>query len=346
MKVGIIGLESSGKRSLFSLLTGIKKEEYGQSKERIGVIDVPDDRIDYLVQYYKSKKTVYSKIEFCLMPSLKKGSDENSKTLLEAKESDMFAIVLRQFADENVFHPSGTVDLIRDYNAIKDELIFADLYLVQTRLDRIEKQLKTKKTEQIIAEQNLLLTLKEQLEKGNFLNKITISENDLKQIKSLCFLTLKPVFAVVNCDEARLGAGFDFPDGARSINVSTKIEDEIQQLDEKSKSEFLGTLGLKEAPLDRMIRFAYEYGDMISFLTAGEKESHSWTIKNGSNALKAAGAIHSDIEKGFIRAEVVNFEDFKKAGSESEAKKQGLYRLEGKEYIVKDGDMIEFRFNV
>ncbi|MHB9155451.1 MAG: DUF933 domain-containing protein [Endomicrobiales bacterium] len=346
MNVGIIGLEYAGKKSLFSLLTGIKGEGYARGKEEIGVIDVPDERIDHLARYYKTEKKVYSKIEFHLIPSLKKEAEEKSKALIEAREVDMFAIVLRQFSDESVFHPLGTVDVLRDYAAVKDELIFADLYLVETRLERLEKQLKSKKTDLQVKERDLMLKLRDWLEKSVFLNAVPLDADSARLIRSLPFLTLKPIFVVVNVDEDKLGAGFSFPDGVKSINIAIKIESEIQQLDENGRKEFLETLGLKETSLNRLIQFAYRYGDLISFITAGVQESHSWTIKNGATAHKAAGVIHSDIEKGFIRAEIISYDDFVKAGSEAEAKKLGLYRLEGKEYIVKDGDIIEFRFNI
>ncbi|OGS20636.1 MAG: hypothetical protein A3J83_05630 [Elusimicrobia bacterium RIFOXYA2_FULL_40_6] len=349
MKVGIIGLEYAGKKSLFSLLTGIKRDGYQQGKEEIGVVNVPDERIEYLAKFYNTEKKTYSKIEFNLLPSIEKGSQEKSKALLEAKEVDMFAIVVRQFTDDNVFHPLDKIDIVQDYNVIKDELVFADLFMVETRIERIEKQSKTKNATQIEKEKSLMVKLKDNLEKGVFLNKVNLTLDELKEIRSLSFLTLRPIFVIVNCDEDKLQTNFDFSDKAndiKSINISIKIESEVQQLDEKSKAEFLETLSLTETSLNRLIKFSYNFGNLISFLTAGPQEVHSWTIRNGDPALKAAGAIHTDIERGFIRAEMISFEDLKKAGSEAEARKLALYRLEGKEYIVKDGDIADFRFNV
>ncbi len=346
MKVGIIGFEFAGKKSLFSLLTGIKKDSHLLVKKELGTVNVPDERMEYLAKYYATEKKTYSKIEFNLMPSLRNDSEADKEVLLAAKEVDMFCIVVRQFSDENVFHPLGKIDPARDYNKIKDELLFADLFLVETRLERIISQSKTKKASDNNIDKDLMLRLKEALEKGVFLSALKLEGDSLKIAEGLNFLTLKPIFAVVNCDEDKLTQKFELQEGVRSINISIKIETEIQMLDEKSKIEFLSALSLNESSLNRLIKFSYEFGNLISFLTAGPKEVHSWTIEKGTNAHESAGAIHSDIEKGFIRAEVINFEDFKKAGSENKARESGFYKLEGKDYIVKDGDIMDFRFNV
>ncbi len=346
MKIGILGLEFSGKKSLFSLLTGIKNINYSQQKDLIGVVDVPDERVNFLAQKYNSEKKTFTKIEFYLLPSIKKNSQENKKLIDEIKEVDMIAILLRQFSNPEVFHPLEKVDYKNDYDIIKNELIFADLFLIETRIDRIEKQIVRNKTEQIVKEKNVLLKLKEALEKGIFLSKENLDKDAIKIIQNLNFITIKPIFAIINCDEDKLSQKFCLPDNVNCLNISVKIEQEIQELSETEKQEFLVSLNLTESSLNRLIKFAYNFGNLISFLTAGEKETRSWTIKKGTNAQNAAGTIHSDIERGFIRAEVIHFDDFKKAGSESEAKKLGFYRLEGKEYIVKDGDIIFFRFNV
>ena len=191
-----------------------------------------------------------------------------------------------------------------------------------------------------------MLKLKDSLEKGILLNQVNIDKDSFRYIQSFTLLTTKPIFAIINCDDDKLTQDFTLKDGTKCLNISVKIEQEIQDLAENEKKDFLASLGLAESSLNRVIKFAYNFGNLISFLTAGEKEARSWTIKNGTNAQTAAGVIHTDIERGFIRAEVIHFDDFKKAGSESEAKKFGFYRLEGKEYIVKDGDIIFFRFNV
>jgi GTP-binding protein YchF len=346
MKIGILGLEFSGKKSLFSLLTGIKNINYSQQKELLGVVDVPDERVDFLAQKFNSAKKTYTKIEFYLLPSIKKDSQETKKVLTEIKEVDMLAVLLRQFSNTEVFHPLQRINFQEDFNIIKNELIFADLFLIETRLERIEKQMLKNKTDQIVKEKDVLLKLKVSLEKGIFLNRINIDKESFRYIQSLTLLTIKPIFAIINCDDDKLSQEFNLQDGTKSLNISVKIEQEIQDLSETEKKDFLASLGLEESSLNRVIKFAYNYGNLISFLTAGEKESRSWTIKKGTNAQTAAGVIHSDIERGFIRAEVIHFDDFKKAGSESEAKKFGFYRLEGKDYIVKDGDIIFFRFNV
>ena len=346
MKVGIVGLEFAGKKTLFSLMTGIRKEGYSAGKEDIGVVDVPDGRIEELAKYYNPKKKTFTKIEFNLLPPVKKGSDEKSNVIAQSKDVDMFAVVVRDFKDDNVFHPDGGIDPVRDYNVIKDEFLISDLMIVETRLERLQKQLKTKSTDQGLKEKSLMEKLKESLENGIFIKNMELDPESLKTVNTFSFVTTKPIFAVVNCDENGISKEFKFPDGVRSINISAKMEAEIQELDDAAKKEFLASMGIEETSLNRLIKFAYGYGNLISFLTAGADEVRSWTITKGSTAQKAAGAIHSDIEKGFIRAEVVAFDDFKKSGSEAEAKKLGLYRLEGKEYTVKDGDIIEFRFNV
>jgi len=346
MKVGILGLEFAGKKTIFGLLTGIKKDGYAVSREEVGVVDVPDERLEFLAAHYNPKKKTFTKIEFNLLPPVKKGSDEKNNVLTQAKEVDMFAVVVRDFKDDNVFHHEGSVDPLRDYASIKDEFLFSDLLLVETRIERLQKQIKTRSTDQAVKEKALMEKLKAGLESGIFIKNIELDAESRKIINTLSFVTVKPIFAVVNCDEGKLASEYKFPDGVKSINIAAKLEAEIQELDEAGKKEFLSSLKLEDTSLNRLIKFAYGYGSLISFLTAGGDEVRSWTISNGTTAQKAASVIHSDIEKGFIRAEVVAFEDFKKAGSEAEAKKLGLYRLEGKEYIVKDGDIIEFRFNV
>jgi len=346
MKVGIIGLEYAGKKSLFSLLTGIKKDGYQQAGQEIGIVNVPDERIDYLAEFYSTKKITYSKIEFYLIPSLKKDSQERRKALLEAKEMDMFAVIVRQFNDDNVFHPEGKIDFKRDYSIVKDELIFADLFFVDTRVERLENSMKSKKTDLSVKELELMKKIKVHLESGNYLNTYKFTVDELKFIRTYNLVTINPVFAVINCDEDKINTEFEIDNAVKAINMSIKIENEIQQLDVPAKKEFMDTLGIKESSLNRLIKFAYNYGDLISFITAGPSEVHSWTIKNGTTALKSAGVIHSDLERGFIRAEIVNFEDLKSAGSEAKAKETAKYHLEGKEYIVKDGDILDIRFNV
>lgn len=346
MKVGIVGLEFAGKKSLFSLLTGIEEGQTFSNKKEVGVVNVPDERIDYLTDFYQSKKKVYSQIEFDLIPSIKKESQETNKALIEAKEVDLFALVLRQFKNDNVFHPFDKIDLKHDYEVIKNEFILADMILVENRLERIEKQLKAKREDHLLKEKELLISLKQVLDEGQLLNSVELKEEEKRLIKGFQLLSQKPMFIIINCDEDQIKNDFNQFDECRTMNISVQIEKEIAQLAEDEKDEFLKSLGLKESSLNRLIKFAYNFADLISFITAGEKETHSWTIHNGTNAQGAAGAIHTDFEKGFIRAEVIHYNDLKEAGSEAEAKKRGLYRLEGKEYIVKDGDIIIFRFNV
>ncbi len=344
LKVGLIGLEFAGKKSLFSLLTGKEESSHSVMKEEVATVNVPDERIEKLEKFYNSKKKIYSQIEFHLIPSIKKESKDTQKALTEAKEADMFGLVIRAFKDENVFHPYNDINPTRDYEIIKNELIFADLFLIETRLERLEKQMRTRKEEHLIKEKDLLLRFKQELENSKYLNEVELREDEAKIVRGFQFLTLKPIFTIINCDDTDLKKDFNIDDN--TINISTKIEAEISQLEETERKEFLDDLGIDDTSLNRLIKFTYNYGSLISYFTAGEKEIHSWQIKKGTNAVKAAGVIHSDFEKGFIRAEVIAYDDLMKAGSEAEAKKQGLYRLEGKEYIVKDGDIIIFRFNL
>ncbi len=346
LKVGLIGLEFAGKKSLFSLLTGKEESQHSLTKEEVAAVNVPDERIEKLEKFYNSRKKVYSQLEFHLIPSIKKESKETQKALTEAKEVDMFGIVIRAFKDENVFHPYNSIDSKRDYEIIKNELIFADLFLVETRLERLEKQLRTKKEDYLLKEKEILLRFKEELENNNYLNKVELREDEAKIVRGFQFLTLKPIFIIINCDDSDIHKKFDVDSDISTINISTKIEAEILQLEENERKEFLEDLNLEDTSLNRLIKFTYDYGNLISYFTAGEKEIHSWQIKKGTTAVKAAGVIHSDFEKGFIRAEVISYDDLMRAGSEAEAKKQGLYRLEGKEYIVQDGDIIIFRFNL
>ncbi len=347
MKVGIIGLEFSGKKSLFTLLTGIQHGHSASEKGGVGVIDVPDSRVEFLGQLYNSPKIIYSQIEFDLIPSIKKDLKDTKKALIEAKEVDMFALVIRQFTDENVFHPLKQININQDFNIIKDELLLADLLLIETRLEKIESQFRSGKKEQLIKEKELLLKLKEPLEAGKFLNNFDLNEEESRIIRGFQLLTVKPIVIIVNCDEDKLNEDFKFSEKIKTLNISVSMENEIQQIEkEEERKQFLDSLGLKEPSLDRLIKFAYKYGDLISFFTAAENESRAWTLLRGTKANQAAGNIHTDLEKGFIRAEVIPFDDLKKAGSLAEAKKMGLYRLEGKDYIIKDGDVILFRFNV
>jgi len=345
MKVGIIGFEYAGRRSLFSLLTGIPYQTVCRQEGCVGAVSVPDQRVDRLAQMYASRKKTYTQVVFSLLPPVRVDSAENRAAIAEARDVDLFAIVVRSFTDASVFHPRGTVDPVRDFEGVRSEMLFADLYLAETRLERIAKQERVKPGEVNQLEKKTLLQFKEHLEGGGMLNTLTVDEAALRSVRSLQFLTLRPVFVVINSDEGDTTAT-PMPGGVHTICMPVKIEAEIQQLPEHERREFMDSLGITESSLDRLVRFAYQAGDLQTFITAGEKETRSWTIRRGATALEAAGTIHSDFEKGFIRAEVVAFDDLIAAGSETEAKKRGLYRLEGRDYVVRDGDVMLFRFNV
>jgi len=345
MKIGIIGLEYAGRRSLFSLLTGVPYETVCRQAECIGAVPVPDRRVDFLAELYGSRKKTYAQVIFSLFPPIHTSDPQRRTTVADTRGVDVVAIVVRGFTDTSVFHPGGTVDPVRDCATVLSEMVFADLCLVETRLERIEKQERARPADVDLLEKKTLVRFKEHLESGGMLNALSVSGAELRAIRSLQFLTLRPVFAVVNCDDGSALAP-TMPAGLRAISVPVKMEVEIQQLPAHERRAFRESLGIAESPLDRMLRFAYELGNAHTFITAGEKETRAWTIRRGATALEAAGAVHSDFAKGFIRAEVVSFEDLMAAGSEVEAKRRGHYRLEGRDYVVRDGDVIVFRFNV
>ncbi len=346
MRAGIIGLEYSGRKTLFSLLTGIDVASIKPGKEIFGAVNVPDPRVDCLADLCGSKKKRYSQFEFNLLPPVKKDSEDTRRTLAEARFADMFVVVVRSFTDSSVFHPLERVDPSADYELLRDELILGDLYIAENRLERVEKLLNSKKDDDLAAEREALKRAIALLEEGKMLHGLEFTPGVAKTIKGYQFLTLKPIFVVVNCDEDALGKQIDLGKGIHSIPISLKIEAEIGQLEGSERAEYLDSLGLETPATERLIRFCYRHAGLISYLTTGPDETRAWTIHEGETAPEAAGAIHSDFEKGFIRADVVRFDDFKAAGSEKEARAQNLFRLEGKDYVVRDGDVVDFRFNL
>ncbi|RJQ38007.1 MAG: redox-regulated ATPase YchF [Nitrospiraceae bacterium] len=361
MKIAVTGLANSGKTTIFNALTGLNLETtiYPTltAEPHLGVVKVPDSRIEKLADIYKPKKVTYATVEYVDYIGITKGDIEQNKKVSDLiKDVDAVVHAIRGFEDESVVHPLASVNPLRDAETVELEMIFGDLELVEKRLERMEQgQKRGKKPDE--TEKKVLLKCKEVLEKETPLRDIEFSEEEQKTMRNLQFMSIKPVVVVLNIAEKDLNsekaveavAGLQkFFKGkqVKVLSLCGKIEMEIAQLSHEEAAAFLSDLGIQEPALNKLIHVSYDLLGLISFLTTGEDEVRAWTINKGTDAQKAAGKIHSDIERGFIRAEVVSFDDFIANGSMSAARDKGLLRLEGKTYEVKDGDIINFRFNV
>ncbi|MEJ2684923.1 MAG: redox-regulated ATPase YchF [Candidatus Sulfobium sp.] len=361
MKIAITGLANSGKTTIFNALTGLNLETTVYpalvSEPHIGVVKVPDARVDRLSEIYRPKKTTYATVEYIDYIGLTKGDMEQNRKVADLiRDADEVVHVVRGFVDETVVHPMGDVDPVRDAGTVELEMIFGDLELVEKRLERMEEGMKKgRKPDE--AEKRLLLKCKEILESEKPLRNEMFTEEEQKSMRHLQFMSIKPSVVVLNTDEkerdtekthaALSGLEAIFSGGqVRVLALCGKIEMEIAQLPDEEAVAFLEDLGVSEPALNRLVRVSYDLLGLISFLTSGEDEVRAWTIRKGTNAQKAAGKIHSDIERGFIRAEVVSYDDFIGQGTMQAAREKGLLRLEGKTYEVRDGDIINFRFNV
>lgn len=365
MKLGIVGLPNVGKSTLFNSLTkaGAESANYPfcTIDPNVGIVTVPDERLDRLTELYNSAKTIPAAIEFVDIAGLVKGASKGeglgNKFLSNIREVDSIVHVVRCFEDPNVIHVDGIIGPIRDIETINLELIFSDLEILERRLSKTIKTLKSDKSAQ--KEVDLLNKLKENLELGTSARNIEFdSDEETNLVESLNLLTYKPVIYAANVAEEDLMDDGTSNDNVKAVRelaqkegsevfvVCAKIEEEISELEDDEKKMFLEDLGLKESGLDKLVSASYHILGLISYLTAGEKETRAWTIKRGTKAPGAAGKIHTDFEKGFIRAEIVSYNDLIQCGNYNLAKEKGLVRLEGKEYVVKDGDVILFRFNV
>ncbi|MEW6108303.1 MAG: redox-regulated ATPase YchF [Nitrospirota bacterium] len=361
MKIAITGLANSGRTTIFNALTGLNLETtiYPTitSEPHFGVVRVPDTRVDKLAEIFKPKKTTHATVEYLDYIGLTKGDAEQNRKVFDlVKDADAVVLVVRAFENDSIVHPLGDVDPLRDAGTVELEMIFGDLELTEKRLERIELGLKRgKKPDE--TEKKLLIRCKEVLEKETPLRDVEFSEEEHKAMRHLQFMSIKPIVAVINVQEQDINS--DRIKGITSeleklfkgrqvsiLSLCGKIEMEIAQLPPEEAKVFLDDLGIEEPALYKLIRVSYGLLGLISFLTVGEDEVRAWTIKRGMNAQKAAGKIHSDIERGFIRAEVVSYNDFIVDGSMAAAREKGLLRLEGKNYEVRDGDIINFRFNV
>ena len=364
MKIGIVGLPNVGKSTLFNSITNAGAEcanyPFCTIEPNVGMVTVPDERIESLAKIYNPQKITYATIEFVDIAGLVKGASQGeglgNKFLSHIREVDSIAQVVRCFENENITHVDGSVDSLRDIETINFELCLADIETVEKRLDRARKGLKSDKKYQV--EVDLLEKIKSELEQGNPARRLNLNEEEKEIIRDSFLLTMKPILYVANISENEIETPdansnvqklkeFAKTENAEVIPLCVKIEEELSTLEKEEKVEMLEALGLSESGLDKLIKASYKLLGLMSFLTAGEPEVRAWTIKIGTKAPQAAGKIHSDIERGFIRAEVVSYDDLMNAdGSMVTAKEKGLVRSEGKEYIMQDGDIVLFRFNV